>query len=555
MHRSSFRIISLINLKYPMLKRNFNISLILLIAGSAYLLTLYPGAVVFANDSARFQFLGKVLGTAHTTGYPLYTLINHLFVNIFPLGNLAFKVNLLSAIFTLLALIFLYRILVLVELSPRIAFMGTLIFAFTRMVWKQSVMAEIYTLHLLFVSIVVYFLLKWSKTLNGRDFFISLFFYAVSFGNHLTTITLLPAIIYFVWVTDRKVFVNPKKIMWIFIFIIIGALQYAYLFWRFYDPDGVYLQGQVYDLKSFINFISGAGWKSNMFRFSLWEILFKRLPVFFYELMIEFFYLLFPVGIWGALSWKKKRMNIFLLLCFFGNTLFAVSYDIWDIDPYFIPSFFIFSIYVAIGFRYLSEYLGKKLKKPGTAVLAMMGFMVVSLLGINFHYNKFYSQPEKIAASQRVKDILLAVGENSIIIAPDYAYLEGLRYYLLGEGLEKERGIYVVHNSQLADIKDYILKKKLFVLPQQRKQVPPALKVFCMEKDKQQLERMGFQTKPVIKDLFLLQLSSSKSRDGDKERNRQKAPIKIDRKSGDGASKRKNRVKIPSLSIFPHIFI
>jgi len=493
-----------VSFKISFIKRNLNILLVLITAGSTYILTLYPGAVVFANDSARFQFVGKVLGTAHTTGYPLYTVLNHLFVNSFPLGNLALKANLLSAIFTLLALFFLYRILVLIELSPGIAFMGTLIFAFTRMVWKQSVIAEVYTLHLLFVSIVVYFLLMWSKTRNDRDFFISIFFFIVSFGNHMTTITLLPAIIYIVWVTDRKAFVDLKKIVGVFIFIIIGVLQYAYLFWRFYDPNTIYLQGQVYDLKSFINFVSGASWKSNMLGFSLGEILFKQLPAFFYKLMKEFFFLLLPIGVWGALSWKKRRMNIFLLLCFFGNMLFAISYNIWDIDPYFIPSFFIFSIYIAIGFQYLSEYLRKKLKNPGVVVLAMMGFMMFSLLGINFHYNKFYSQPDKIAASQRVKDILSAVGENSIIIAPDYGYLECLRYYLLGKGLEEEKGIYVVHNSQLSDIKDYILKDILFVLPQQRKQAPPGLKVYCLEKDRRQLEQMSFQTEQVMNDLFLI---------------------------------------------------
>jgi len=485
-----------------MKKENAYLILIAVIAGTAYVLTLYPGAVVFANDSARFQFLGKVLGTAHTTGYPLYTVINHFFVKVFPLGNLAYKVNLLSTVFSLLALLFLFKILLLLELPQPNAFLVTLMFASTRMLWQQSVIAEVYTLHLFFISNVLYFFIKWSKAKENKYFFTATFFYAISFGNHLTSITLLPAIIYIVWATDKKSFSDPKKIAGVFLFIVVGAAQYGYLFWRYSDPGAIYLLGQVYDFRSFIDFISGEGWKSKMFGFPVWEIVVKRIPMFFYKLAIEFFYLLFPVGILGTLAWKEKKTNIFLLLCFTGNSFFAINYDIWDIDPYFIPSFFIFSIYVGIGFQKISCLLEKKIKNPKPLVYGMMLFMLVSLLGINFHYNKFYSQPAKITASEKVKDVLKRVGRDSLIIAPDYGYFECLMYYLLGEELEKKMNIYAVHTSQSEEVRDYILKNKAFVLPQQRKRIPLGLKVFCREQDKLYWLHRGFLLEEVMAGLF-----------------------------------------------------
>ncbi|MBN2346923.1 MAG: DUF2723 domain-containing protein [Candidatus Aminicenantes bacterium] len=90
--------------------------------GLFYLLTLYPGTVLFACDSARFQFVGKVLGTAHTTGYPLFTILSHGFVKILPFGNLAWKVNLLTALFAILALLVLFRILLFLKSMRRYRF-------------------------------------------------------------------------------------------------------------------------------------------------------------------------------------------------------------------------------------------------------------------------------------------------------------------------------------------------------------------------------------------------------------------------------------------------
>jgi hypothetical protein len=58
-------------------------------------------------DSGIFQFAGKVLGTVHPTGYPTYIILNFIFVNLFPLGTLAWKANFLSTIFIIIALNFL----------------------------------------------------------------------------------------------------------------------------------------------------------------------------------------------------------------------------------------------------------------------------------------------------------------------------------------------------------------------------------------------------------------------------------------------------------------
>jgi len=204
--------------------------------------TLLPG-IGYSGDVAKFQFVGRVLGTPHISGYPTYLILNHFFTKLFPIGSLAYKANLLSAIFSIASSLFLFRILkVIFNLENGIAFIASLIFGLTPTLWSQSIVAEVYTLHILFVSTVFYFLLKWNKTREDRNFLIACAFYAFSFGNHLTAIVLLPAIVYFVWATDKKVFTDIRKIIWVNLFIVAAALQYSYLFWRSHAPHITYLE-------------------------------------------------------------------------------------------------------------------------------------------------------------------------------------------------------------------------------------------------------------------------------------------------------------------------
>src|SRR5688500_17569623 len=81
-------------------------SLLVAALGASYVATLLPG-VGYSGDTAEFQFAGKVLGTTHPTGYPTYLVLNHLFVRLWPFGTVAYKANLLSAVFCVTAIVFL----------------------------------------------------------------------------------------------------------------------------------------------------------------------------------------------------------------------------------------------------------------------------------------------------------------------------------------------------------------------------------------------------------------------------------------------------------------
>src|SRR3990167_6536284 len=72
-----------------------------------YILTLSRS--IYFGDSGEFITTAYTLGIAHPPGYPLYTMLAHLFTYL-PFGNLPFKVNFFSAISSSLTVVVVYFI-------------------------------------------------------------------------------------------------------------------------------------------------------------------------------------------------------------------------------------------------------------------------------------------------------------------------------------------------------------------------------------------------------------------------------------------------------------
>lgn len=140
---------------------------ITIILGVAYLTTLRRGPG-YSGDTAKFGFVGAVLGTPHATGYPLYTVLTHLFTSSLPFGSIASRANLLSSVFSVLACVVLYFLVISLSVRRFAGFVTALVFGATYTLWSQAVVAEVYTLHILLVALVLLWLVRWKLT--GRHF-------------------------------------------------------------------------------------------------------------------------------------------------------------------------------------------------------------------------------------------------------------------------------------------------------------------------------------------------------------------------------------------------
>ena len=96
------------NLKSKIRNPDALLSLLLFICGLyAYTVTLAP--TVLEGDGALFQYTPYVLGVTYPTGFPLYILIGKVWLTLFPFGDIAWRMNFLSALCSAFALPFLYN--------------------------------------------------------------------------------------------------------------------------------------------------------------------------------------------------------------------------------------------------------------------------------------------------------------------------------------------------------------------------------------------------------------------------------------------------------------
>jgi hypothetical protein len=472
--------------------------LIILILGTVYVLTLLPG-VGYSGDTAKWQFVGHVLGTPHTTGYPTYTILNHLFTRFFPLGSIAYRANLLSAVFAVAACCVLYLILLLFDCGKIVSFFGTLIFGFTRTFWSQAVVAEVYTLNLLFVALLFYFLFRWRISKRRRFLLAACAVYAISFGNHMTMVTLLPAVFYFVYAMDRTVFKDRGLVIPIALLILAGALQYSYLIWRFYSPNVPYLEIQTPNLQRFWAAVSGAGFKRKMFVFGPTQIFLERIPM-YGRLLIREFYFLLPIAALGAFSVKERFVHYFFLIAFAGSWIYSLNYDIPDIEVYFIPGYFILTFYVAFGLRAIPI-----LRRSAAAAILVCSLLCGFLVWRNL---PVVNQRENTLEAKEAEMVFDQLDNDSVVIA-NYKFSQFLWYFMLEQN-PQHKNLYIVRVFDPDEIKSYLAQEDTLYVKEMRKEVLYGHPVYCTTPhQKNALQEEGLQIRKIGANLYHVTLPAT----------------------------------------------
>ena len=120
-----------------------------------YLLTLCP--TVYWYDSAEYAAAGALLGIPHPPGYPLYTLLAHVFTWL-P-GEPALNVNTMSAVFGAVACSLTCLVARRLGAGTAGGLLSGALLATTPLVWSNATVAEVYTAGLAFLLGTVLLLL------------------------------------------------------------------------------------------------------------------------------------------------------------------------------------------------------------------------------------------------------------------------------------------------------------------------------------------------------------------------------------------------------------
>ena len=167
------------------------------IAFIAYIITLAPS--VAPGDVAELQYIPARLGIPHPNGFPLYLLIGKLWA-LLPLGSLAWRMNLLSAVFGALGVAALYLLFRVSGLPRASSASAALAWGFQRTFWAWSTVADRYSL-LLFLSVSTYAaLLAWRREAARGWLWLAALAAGCLCATHVAApLYLLPAAILLMW--------------------------------------------------------------------------------------------------------------------------------------------------------------------------------------------------------------------------------------------------------------------------------------------------------------------------------------------------------------------
>src|SRR4051794_15460315 len=133
-----------------------------------YVRTLAPDLLY--GDGAEFQTLASTLGMTHPTGYPVYLVIGHIFTWL-PFGDVAYRVNLFSAVAGTMALALLYLVGRTLGGWRSAALVGAIGLGVCGLFWWQAIMAELYAAAAALAAGVLLLVLQWRGSGNWRPLF------------------------------------------------------------------------------------------------------------------------------------------------------------------------------------------------------------------------------------------------------------------------------------------------------------------------------------------------------------------------------------------------
>ncbi len=336
------------------------------LAGLAFLLplalyvrTLTPG--LLPGDSGEFQTLVFLWGDTHPTGYPVYlTLAKPL--SLLPLHDIAWRVNLFSAIMAALAVAGFYIAARQLTRFRALALAGALLLAVGTTFWSQAIIAEVYAPGAAFLIAILGLLLWWDATNSDWMLLVAGTLGGLSLGVHMSVALIAPAVLLFLLLHWRR-----GWRMWGMAAAgaVAGLALTLTLFWLIdrHNPSANYFHAVILPSISAWGMTPADlnspwkrlwfGWSAQQFRPFMYQtdVLGEQSNQFWQGLPAEIGgvtpWLAVFGGIW--LLWKRTRAGLLLLSALATQLLFVFTYAIWDLYVFFIPAYILILLLAVAG--------------------------------------------------------------------------------------------------------------------------------------------------------------------------------------------------------------
>jgi hypothetical protein len=319
------------------------------------------GRTVGAADTFEFQVVVPQLGIVHPTGYPLYLLLGKLWTTLIPVGSVAWRLNLATAVYGLLTAATLYLLTSRLlhrqfsaanSLATTTALVATFALALSPTFWSQAIEAEVYTLHNFLVALVLLITvgtIQNEERVAANHFVLLAFLLGLGLTNHLTTAILFPAVgLAFLfglrhnWLGWSGLFKQLGKMVLAFA---LPLLLYAYLPLRWQAVNN-----EPMGLERFLGWITGSQFQGAL-QLRAWLADPTR-----YEVVGRLF--LNEWGWWGItlalvgllfLLRRDWRVALMLAVTWLGYAFYCLNYYVPDLNVFLLPAHLVTAVFLATG--------------------------------------------------------------------------------------------------------------------------------------------------------------------------------------------------------------
>lgn len=202
-------------------------TLLFLITLIAYVHNLSPS--VYGGDSGDLIAAALTKGVPHPSGYPIQTMLGILFLQLPVAASPAWKVGLVSAVFSALTVVVVY--FTALELSKRkvLATLASLSLAFTYSFWLYAEVAEVFALNSFFISILVFLTIRFIQGKEKRILYLVALITGLSLANNQSILIILPFVALTLFLVNWKIIFDIKTVLFGVVLFFLGLTPYLYI--------------------------------------------------------------------------------------------------------------------------------------------------------------------------------------------------------------------------------------------------------------------------------------------------------------------------------------
>jgi len=431
-----------------------------------YLLTLERKLI--GGDTSWYALKILEMEVLVPTGYPTFSLFGKL-ITYLPVGDLAYRLNLFSAIFGALTILFLFLSINKLVKNELISLASSLVFAFVFPFWNVANRLEFDTLNSFFIILLIFSVIIYNENKNRKYLYFFFFCLGLSLTNHPIALFVVPAMLLYVIIANPKIFKGVKAIFVSILFFTLPLLSYLYLPIR--SLQGY---GEVTSIQKFLYYVTGKNVTGELHgghfgKNSFSEVL-EIIKDYLLIIYNNFGIVLIIISVIGFIFLIKRNWKFgicsFLLIIF--NFIVPSLYISQANSNYALDTMLVITIYIAFGFLLVlnaSAFVfnrlpgGKKILKVDnflkyfmvTVIFLFFAFQPISLIYENYgradlsepeDVYKFWNETfDNIEEKSRV--YVLAQSSNTGMFVNKYEY-------------GKKEITYIYHNSPEYSVENMI---------------------------------------------------------------------------------------------------